>query len=246
MVAADTIATIEPDTARRRSFVYRQLRARGARFVALGDGAVAADFGGALEAEVEKARALALVDLSPLPRSGVKGAGTIDWLAAQGLQIGADSNRAYPQAGGALAARLAPNEIFLLDGVAGTGELTSRLRAAWAWGSETPRSPIGYPMPRADSHAWFSVTGAQAPAMFAKICGIDLRTHKFAEGLIAQTSVAKMSAIVIRVPAAPVPVFHLLADSASAEYLWGCVLDAMAEFGGEPVGWTALRRLMGA
>jgi sarcosine oxidase subunit gamma len=246
MPAAETIATIQPDTARRRSFVYRQLRERGARFVALNDGAVAADFGGPVEAEVEKARALALVDLSPLPRTGFKGVGTIDWLTSQGLSIGADSNRAYPQAGGALAARLAPNEIFLIDGLAGSGELVTRLNGAWGWGSEKPRKLIGYPMPRADSHAWFAVSGLHAPAMFAKICGIDLRPGKFAEGTIAQTSVAKMSGIVIRAPGVRLPLIHLLADSASAEYLWGCLLDAMTEFDGEPVGWTALRRLAGA
>jgi sarcosine oxidase subunit gamma len=40
-----------------------------------------------------------------------------------------------------------------------------------------------------------------------------------------------------------VPVFHLLADSASADYLWEALLDAMAEFGGAPVGLAALRSL---
>ncbi len=246
MAAADALRTIQPDTVRRRSFVYRRLRARGARFVALHDGAVAADFGSAIEAEVERARGLALVDLSPLPRTGFKGAGAIDWLTEQGLAIGADSNRAYPQAGGALAARLSPGEVLLLDGLAGTGALVGRLDGAWRWGEERPRRPIGYPVPRADSHCWFAVSGGHAPAMFAKICGVDLRPQRFAEGAIAQTSVARMNAIIIRAPGAPVPLFHLLADSASAEYLWDCVLDAMAEFGGEPAGWLALRRLFGA
>ncbi|MBX6323094.1 MAG: hypothetical protein IRY94_14800, partial [Rhodospirillaceae bacterium] len=241
MAGAEPGAWVQPDTVRRRSFVYRRLRERGARFMALHDGAVAADFGGAIEAEVERARDLALVDLSPLPRTGFKGAGTIDWLAEQGLAIGADSNRAYPQADGALAARLSPGEILLLDGLAGAGALVTRLEGAWRWGEERPRRPIGYPVPRADSHCWFAVSGVQAPTMFAKICGVDLRPRKFSEGAIAQTSVAKMSAIFIRAPGAAVPLYHLLADSASAEYLWDCVLDAMAEFGGAPAGWTALR-----
>jgi sarcosine oxidase, subunit gamma len=238
-------AYVQPDTLRRRSFVYRKLRERGARFVALNDGAVAADFGAAVEAEVERAKTLALVDLSPLPRTGFKGAGTIEWLTGQGLTIGPDSNRAYSQSDGALAARLAPSEIFLLDGLAGAGALVNRLNQAWSWTEERPRTLIGYPTPRADSHCWFAVTGAQAPAMFAKICGIDLRPHKFAEGQIAQTSVAKLSGIVIRMPAMPVPSFHLLADSASGEYLWDCVVDAMDEFEGAAVGWAALKRLAG-
>jgi sarcosine oxidase subunit gamma len=40
-----------------------------------------------------------------------------------------------------------------------------------------------------------------------------------------------------------VPLYHLLADCAAVEYLWDCLLDAMAEFHGTPVGLTALRGL---
>jgi sarcosine oxidase subunit gamma len=169
----------------------------------------------------------------------------VEWLTAQGLSIGPDSNRAYPQTGGEQALRLAPNEVFLIDSLAGTGDLIRRLDAAWSWSGERPRRPIGYPMPRAESHAWFLVTGAQAPAMFAKICGVDLRPHRFPVGSIAQTSLAKMSGIIIRADLGDMPAFHLLADSASAEYLWRCLLDAMAEFEGAPVGWAAVRRLAG-
>ncbi len=43
----------------------------------------------------------------------------------------------------------------------------------------------------------------------------------------------------------PVSLYHLLADCAAVEYLWDCLLDAMAEFHGAPVGLTALRRLGG-
>ena len=39
------------------------------------------------------------------------------------------------------------------------------------------------------------------------------------------------------------PAFHLLVDSASAEYVWRCVIDAMAEFGGRPAGLSALLEL---
>ena len=34
--------------------------------------------------------------------------------------------------------------------------------------------------------------------------------------------------------------FSILCDSAAAEYLWDCLLDAMSEFGGEAVGAAAL------
>jgi sarcosine oxidase subunit gamma len=236
---------ISPAAFARRSFIYRALQQAGARFAPVNDGAIAVDFGRPAEAEAAQARTMGIADLSVLPRTGFKGAGTVEWLTSQGLDIGPDSNRAYPQPGGELAARLAPTEIFLIESLAGTGELIRRLNAAWSWGNETPRTLIGYPMPRSESHAWFMVTGEHAPAMFAKICGVDLRPHRFTVGAIAQTSVAKMSAIVIRADLGRTPAFHLLADSASALYLWTCVLDAMAEFDGAPVGWSALRKLAG-
>lgn len=227
----------------RRSFVYRLLQAAGARFATVNGGAVAVDFGRPTEQEIAQARELCLADLSALPRTGFKGAGTVDWLTAQGLQVGADSNKACRQPCGALAARLAPAEILLLDGLDGAGAMITRLEQAWSWGSERPRRPIGYPMPRSESHAWFLACGRLAPTLFAKLCGVDLRLHRFAEGDIAQTSVAKMNAIVIRADLGVTPGFHVLADSASAEYLWGCIVDAMGEFGGAPVGLTALRQL---
>lgn len=243
MAAAET--SVAPAAQPRRSFIYRVLQAAGARFALVNGGAVTVDFGRPLEQEAAQARSLGLAELSVLPRTGFKGTGAVEWLTAQGLAIGADSNKAYRQPGGALAARLAPSEIFLIDSLDGTGELITRVNAAWSWSGDKPRRLIGYPMPRADSHAWFMVCGQLAPAMFAKICGIDLRVHRFAEGAIAQTSVAKMNAIIIRADLGAVPAFHLLADSASAEYLWHCVLDAMEEFGGVPVGLAALRRLAG-
>jgi sarcosine oxidase subunit gamma len=241
-VAADT--AVAPIAFLRRSFVYRALQGLGARFGEVAGGAVAMDFGAA-GAELERGRRMAIADLSPLPRTGFKGTGTVEWLTGQGLSIGPESNKGHLQSGGELALRLAPTEILLVDALAGTGTLPTRLNATWSWGQERPRKLIGYPMPRSESHFWFAVTGAQAPSMFAKICGVDLRPQKFAPGAIAQTSVAKMSAIIVRHDAGTVPGFYLLADSASAEYMWACVVDAMAEFGGGPIGLTTLRTLAG-
>jgi sarcosine oxidase subunit gamma len=178
-----------------------------------------------------------------MPHAGFKGRGTVEWLTAQGLEIGAESNVAYPQSGGEMAARLAPTEIFLLDSLAGTGALMSRLNAAWEWAPSAPRPAQGYPLPRQDSHGWFMVAGEFAPEMFAKMCGVDLRRDRFAQGTIAQTSLAKMSAIIIRADRGGNAAYHVLADIASAEYLWSCLMDAGNEFGISPVGLQALRDL---
>jgi sarcosine oxidase subunit gamma len=70
----------------------------------------------------------------------------------------------------------------------------------------------------------------------AKLCGMDLRPKRFPAGSIAQTSVARLNAIVI----AQAGGFYLLADSAAAEYFWACLTDAMAEFGGSTIGAACL------
>jgi sarcosine oxidase subunit gamma len=108
-----------------------------------------------------------------------------------------------------------------------------------------PRVPRGFPMPRDETHAWLAVTGAHAATMFAKICGVDLRPRAFPQGRVAQTSIARLNGVIVRDDRGGVPLFHLLADCAAAEYLWDCLLDAMAEFDGRPVGLTALRGLGG-
>jgi sarcosine oxidase, subunit gamma len=237
------LTNLDPALLKRRSFVYRKLVAAGAEFAEINGGAVAMRYPAGGANETEAARRMALADLSVLPHGGLKGRGTVEWLTAQGLTIAADSNKAYRQPGGELAARLAPTEIFLLDSLAGSGSLINRLTDAWQWAPNAPRPQQGYPTPRQDSHAWFMVTGSNAPEMFAKICGVDLRPAHFLIDAIAQTSVAKMSAIIIRADLGSTIAYHVCADIASADYLWTCLEDAMAEYGGRIVGLAALRAL---
>lgn len=225
-----------------RSFVTRKLAPLNANFEALGDAAVAMDFGDPA-GEAETARRLGLCDLSPLPRLGIKGAGTADWLVGQGIELPPESNRTVRQKSGVLAARLAPAELLLLAGLAGDGAPLDALAAAWRAEPTPPQSPRGYLLPRQHSHFWFLLSGASTAAMFAKICGVDLRPGKFADGRIAQTSMARMNGVVIREDQGETLAYHLLGDSASAEYLWGCLIDAMAEFDGAPIGLAAARAL---
>ena len=242
----------------RRSFIYRELEAAGASFDSIGDAEVAARY--ADEGEAQTLSTLGYADLSPLPRTGFKGNGVGDWLAAQGLDIGEASNRAYPQSDGALAARLAPGEVLVLEGLgpggppggvppisnaggapATPGEVGTceRLDAAWA-----PAAGAFWPVPRRDGAFWFLVTGEHAATAFAKVCGVDLRPAKFPNHAVAQTSVARTNAIVIRDDLGAVLAFHLLGDSASARYTWRCLADAADEFGGRPVGLEAVRALI--
>ena len=235
MTATGT-ASANPQAALRRSFNYRDLVAAGARFRPLGDGMVAADYGHADEAD--SARMLGLAELSPLPRSGFKGPRMADWLDSKGVPLGPESNRAYPVDNGILAARLAPSEVVLLNALSGDDAPIVALEKAWSYDSAGV-----WPVPRRDASFWFAVTGEKSAAMFAKICGVDLRARSFANYAIAQTSVARTNCIVIRADIGEVSVFHLLGDSASASFMWTSLLDAMTEFRGTAVGIDALLRL---
>ena len=227
---------------RRRSFCYRRIEALGPNYAQVNGGAVALDFGDA-KAETEAAKTLGLADLSVLPRTGFKGEGTADWLAAQGVEVPAESNRTTRQDGGALAARLAPGELLILDDESGEGALVEKLNAAWWAEPRPPETPRGFPVPRQDSHAWLLVTGEKAAETFAKLCAVDLRPHKFEDLRIAQTSVARLSAVIVRNDRGGTLAYHLLFDSASATYLWDVLIDAMEEFGGRPIGLDAVRGL---
>jgi sarcosine oxidase, subunit gamma len=221
-----------PTAYRRRSFVYRRLLASGMCFTDLGDAALAKS----ATASVSDGNTLQLVDLSVLPRWGLKGRAVFSWLGARGAITPETNHRAIRQLDGTLIARLSPGEALVLA-PAPSGR--SMVGAAI---DQIPPAGDGacYPVPRRDSHAWFLIVGDDASRMFAKLCSVDLSADRFTDCQIAQTSVARLSAIVIRNDLSGCLAFSLLADSSSAEYLWDCLLDAMAEFRGAVAGAECL------
>lgn len=231
--------TVQPLDLPKRSFIWRQLVAAGANFAEVNGSAAAMDFGNE-EAELAAARRMGLADLSSLARTGYKGRGALDWLKGQGVAIPDDNNRATVQSDGTLACRLAPSEMLLLGTLDGAPGLSAELDAAW------PGADAGtgaYQVPRPDTNLWFALTGDAVGTMFSKICGVDLRPGHFADLAIAQTQIARLSGIVVHAAIGGTPVYHLLADSASAGYLLDVLLDAMAEFDGRLIGLTALHNL---
>jgi sarcosine oxidase subunit gamma len=219
----------------RRSFVHRKLAAHGARFTEINGGLVPLDYG---EGDERSAAArLGLADLSLLPRTGFKGAKVIPALEAKGVELTVP-NQAVRQADGGLAAVLAMTEVLMLAPLRGDDGQIRTLEGAWS----LDQADGCYLAPRQDSHFWFALTGDKASATLAKICGVDLRLARFADLSIAQTSVARSNCIVIRADLGELATFHLLGDSASAGYMWDCLLDAMAEFSGRPVGLGVLQR----
>ena len=229
-----------PAEERRRSPLYRALEAHGARFETLGDFAVAQDFGREAAAEVTQAESLGRADLTPFPRIGFKGWNIGPWLAGTGAEMGEASNRAYLQADGTRIARLAPGEALVLADRRGAGPLIATLDQAWSMAEADGCFRVA----RDETSCWLLLSGAHAPSMLAKVCAVDMRPHVVVPDAIAQTNVARLNVIVIRGDLGQVPAFDLITDIASAVYLWGALLDAMAEYDGAPVGLAAIRALL--
>lgn len=221
----------DPTTFLRRSPLRRAMeKLKAPHWRAVGESALLDRAG-----EADAIGPLAIADLTPLPRLGFKGRGTLAAMQARGVVVENEPNRVFRQPDGGLCLVLAATEVLLLGPLEGDGAGLEGLERGWRIedGERT------YPVPRRDSHAWFGLAGPAVPAMFAKLCGVDLRPHRFADLSIAQTSVARLNAIVARADCAGRPDYHLLADSAAAVYLLDCLLDAAEEFGGRIVGARA-------
>jgi sarcosine oxidase subunit gamma len=229
---------INPTQCARRSQLYRRHLNAGARFEELAATAVVAEYAERRN-EAQQATHLSLADLSLLPRTGLKGAGARGWLSERGARLPNTANQALRQKDGALVARLSVEEFLLLSNLNADSELSAALQDRWSIDS-TKRV---YTLPRADSHCWLALTGQHAGATLAKVCAVDLRTHKFADLDVAQCSVAETNAVILRADLATTPCFFILCDVSATEYLWDVMLDAMAEFRGAPVGIAALRTL---
>ncbi len=221
----------QPTDHKRRSFIYRQLESAGAEFASHADAAVANRFRNEGDAST-----LGLADLSPLPRIGFKGPRALKWMAEQDAEAPALNNHASLLADGCLVARLADSEVLVLSDLEVKSATVAKL-------DSLEPGPGCYPVPRADTYFWFILTGVHAADCLLKICGVDIRPHKFPNHAIAQTSIARLGTINIRDDRGSTPAYHLIADGTSAGYFWTAVLDAMAEFDGRPIGLESLLAL---
>jgi sarcosine oxidase subunit gamma len=178
--------------------------------------------------------------LSLLPKTGYRGTQSLRWLQSQNVAVPPENNQGAIQAEGALALRLSNGEALLLGGPRGNSELLDQLD-----GELSREKPDGvHPVLRADSSAWFVVSGRLAPEMLSKLCGVDLSPDVFSQFEVAQTSVARTNAIVVRWDLGQTLAYHVIPGAAFAEYLWDCLMDAMVEYGGSPAGLEAVWSLL--
>ena len=187
---------------------------------------------------------MALCDLSFLQRIGFKGKGTNQWLLKQHIRTPENINSAEILNNGCLIAKLGAHDVLILDRLENKTNIKSILERQWQEDYAQDNHTCGNIMPRQDSHACFCVSGVNAPEMFSTLCAIDLRTNKFKNLMIAQTSVARISAIIIRSDIGNTPCYYILVENVSAEYCWDCIQDAMQEHSGQLIGLSCLINLI--
>jgi sarcosine oxidase subunit gamma len=223
------MSVMMPDVFKKRSLAYRQLA--DAEYTERSEGAIAYRMKGDSSAQVARA---SLLDLSVVSRTGFRGINAEKYLQQAGLTVPAQPNQAYMGSEGELILRLSQKEFWVLDGLTTQDDILDKLS------QHALPSYACYSLFCQDSHAWFMLTGHHLADIMAKVCGVDLRDDAFPIGSIAQTSVARVNAIVVSHQVNSTPVFSLLSDAASAEYLWEALLDAMQEFDGAVVGLSTL------
>jgi heterotetrameric sarcosine oxidase gamma subunit len=87
--------------------------------------------------------------------------------------------------------------------------------------------------------ALMRVTGARAPDLLAKVCGIDLSEEVTPDGAAFRSSVAKLVTDVVRDDRDGERSYLLHCERSSGQYLFDALLDAGDEFGIEVEGFTA-------
>ncbi|OAL86721.1 sarcosine oxidase subunit gamma [Acinetobacter terrae] len=176
-----------------------------------------------------------IVDLTNLSRVGFRGVDSAETLKNLGFELPEKPNMAVWQQDGSYVARLSATEYLLLGALNDFGERIQQIEKNWCMTEHSH-----YLLPRQDSHSWIALTGKYISLVMAKLCGVDLSTEVFSVGQIAQTSVARINAIVINVSDDQADKFYILSDRAASVYLWEVLLDTMQEFEGQAVGIEGL------
>ncbi|ODT84085.1 MAG: hypothetical protein ABS76_00835 [Pelagibacterium sp. SCN 64-44] len=148
-------------------------------------------------------------------RFGLRGAGTLDWLAAQDLPLPEDVNTALTLADGTTLLRLGQQEMMMTDPI-GAGEGRAHaLRQAWR---DSTLPAKGYDAYRDEGWAWFVISGPFAPQMMARISMTDLRPKSLGVGGIAQTRALHQDAVVTRSDRFGAVSYDIFFDIASAAF----------------------------
>lgn len=156
-----------------------------------------------------------VLDCTRRERMGLRGPGTLDWIAAEGLPLPDGVNSALTLSCGTGILRLGSQEVLLTASTGDGGARLRELRAAWQ-GSNL--SHKGYDAYREEGWAWFVVSGEASPLFMSRISMADLRPRSMAVGQIAQTRALHQDAVIARLDRFGGVSYDIFLDIASSEF----------------------------
>jgi len=222
-------SVFKPEETLFRNGLYRKLPSE-VIFIPCNEGSIVERFS---ETDNEQVKYCGLLDATAITRCGFRGENAAKHLSSLAYPIPQAVNQALSIESGETVLRLSQSEFWLLGSVADQGaKLSQDFKIA------LPEKRC-YPLFCQNSHAHLILSGTYLADIMAKLCAVDMRGEAFPLGSIAQTSVARINAIVVSHHISTLPVFSLLFDSTYLAYLWDVLLDAINEFDGKPVGSLA-------
>jgi sarcosine oxidase subunit gamma len=180
--------------------------------------------------------AVALADLSFLPRFGLKGPDAQGWLEERNITLPPNANGWLPLPGGGVVARLGRSEFFLEDGATAIG--VDAIRMALGTGASGV-----YPVIRQD--AGFALAGARVNELLAQTCNVNFEEFGADERIAAMTQMIGVSVLVIRISKKPLPCYRVWCDPTFAPYFWETIAEIAGELGGGVIGVDSLPRWSG-
>lgn len=167
---------------------------------------------------------ISMHDQTLFSRVGFRGKGVESFLREQGINVPAVPNQSVVTAAGVLVLRLSNTEFWVIDTDKSQHELIEALELASKGVANVYRLYCQH------SHGCFLVRGENTSNMFAKVCGVDLSEKAFECASIAQTSVARVNAIIAKQLISGEEGYLVLSDIAGTQHLWNAIADASAEF----------------
>lgn len=159
-----------------------------------------------------------ILDLSAVPRLGIRGPGTAEWLSRHGKPLTAQTD-AVQRMGPLALVPLGAEEVVILPDPADPTPLLS-LRDVWRQSA----GPKGFDAYRDETWAWFRLTGPAAETALPLLTALDTRSTAFPLGAVAQTRAMHMDAVILRSLAGDV---DLLFDVASSGYALDFIRDVI-------------------
>jgi heterotetrameric sarcosine oxidase gamma subunit len=172
---------------------------------------------------------VAVADLSFKGKVTVTGDGAGDLIARTFQLVHRPDGRSLAANNGMTSLPLTADEYLLLSPPGGEDEIVRCLADAG--------EPAVTVVDLTHGLAGFLLAGRDSSHLLRKICALPFDAVDFPSGHVAQTSLARVHATIVRHDRDGLPAFEIYVERPYGEYVWDVIFDAGAEFGIVPFGW---------